>query len=352
VNNKKVLFLIVLFFSSYWLFSGTQVILDQKDSAFLNIKEQQIIHQTLSFSHAQMDTLADFSLLKEIEGDLVLLNMSGNYSGNFFPSLEKISGDLVIIGNSQLENVSFPTLTKVGGDIQIRDNANLKEIQFLSLTTSGSLNISRQKLLSVIQLHVFKSSGNMFFKDLPDFSTFDFPELEILSSLTIVSCRALSIRAGSLRSVSGQVKLLNTEADIDFASLKSCGNLILRNVISGSFILPLTEDIKGDLDVTECSFTSVELPLLTNLGGNMFFRRNGVLTSVSLKSLQSLMGNLTVWENAELSSFNVSSKLSLGDNNKGSLRYLDNKNSLSERKPLLKSLRRSEWAGSLFNGRL
>lgn len=72
------------------------------------------------------------------------LGFYGNYMTDIkAPNLTSVGGDLAIVGNGQLQNISFPELTTVSGGVTIANNSNLMSIDgFTSLKTTGAINMS------------------------------------------------------------------------------------------------------------------------------------------------------------------------------------------------------------------
>ncbi len=207
----------------------------------------------------------EFQSLKSA-GSIYIKNDS--ISSAEFPRLTQVAGDLRV--DCPLNILNLTNLQNVGGQLSLLHSYNRGEITQIALPllkSAGSIYIVRFKELTKIELPELVTSGDLSFLYMPSFNIVYLPKLI---------------------ETTGTIKMTSTT---DLAEVS----------------LPALERA-GGLDIPE--FVKVlEVPLLSQVSGDLFLRGLTVENMDFLSSLTSVEGKFTIYNLPNLQTFKVPSAL-------------------------------------------
>lgn len=207
-----------------------------------------------------------FGQLKEIDGDLLIKN-NQNIKRVDGAGLEKISGELSLLDNSQLAAVAFPKLD------------NVKKLTMIGLASLRNLGfdggISNIEELSIENTQLQNLNGI---------------DLNKTNSIRIIANPSIANISMGVTNMTGPMEIGDNNADVvvSFPNLQHAGNMSFRSV--GNLSLPALKDIspgsfgifksklksfyasnftevKADLTISNCTeLEDLSLPSLTKVG--------------------------------------------------------------------------------------
>ncbi|ORY83109.1 hypothetical protein BCR37DRAFT_336737, partial [Protomyces lactucae-debilis] len=193
------------------------------------------------------------------------------------PSLQSISGALVLTQLTQLNTLSMPSLTSVS-TIELTTLPVLQQLGFSAVTAVS--------ILSVIDTQLQSLQGIT---------------LTTASQINISNNRFLTaITMNNLRSVTNAILVAANSPSIavSFTGLRTAGNFTAQGVRSVS--INALNNVTGSFGVVNSSITSLELLNLTRVTGDFFVNNNAQLTALSAPALTTVSA-FQVANNTQLS---------------------------------------------------
>lgn len=246
--------------------------------------------------------LADLSglhNLMSVGGTLVI-----SFSGTSLHGLEQLAsvGGLDIANNPNLVDISaLEGLTSVSERLRLSGNPVLTEISFPALSTAGALEITDHDLLTSISLPLLEAlspTAGMVIAAAPALTTLDLPRLESPGSALVL--QGLS----SLGSVS--FPELVSVSDSEGAGLR------LESLGATSVSLPQLANVGGEVVIRDnAALPELALPALTEARG-LVLHSNATLATVSLPLLEGVRDGLNVDSNAALTALSSPALTSVG----------------------------------------
>lgn len=235
----------------------------------------------------------------------------------------KLSGDLVIIAGSGVNSLSLPGVVQINGSLSIVDSPDLTSFSADSLESiSGTLNMTSLTSLRTSSFGSLEKVGSIYMVSLPNLESFatrlesadnivisdtglrsveGFESLESVKILNINNNRQLSKLNYRLKSVSNSIDVSFNGRDTNatFAFLEWVNNITLRDVKSVD--LPELEKVNSSLGLIECTFSSVNLPKLSEVGGTLSVIHNNDLTDIDFNNLVTVGGAVVIANNTRFS---------------------------------------------------
>jgi hypothetical protein len=237
-------------------------------------------------------TSLNLSSLTNLSGDLTITNNT---------ALSSIScGALTSTNNLSIENngvssISFPALSNASY-IVMSGNSNLLSFTAGALTTANGISIYQNGLTSISLPALSTLNGELSIYENSSLSTLSVGSLTTTQGIQISNNGLTSLNFPSLNSISGNPNPY-------FNQLNITNNPNLNTLSAGS----LTS--LGYLNITNNGLTTVSLPALSNLSGNLIVENNSTLTSMALGSLAT--ANAIYFKNNGLTSISLPALTSL-----------------------------------------
>ena len=206
-----------------------------------------------------------------------------------FQSLK--SAGSIYIKNDSISSAEFPRLTQVAGDLRVDCPLNILNLTNLQ-NVGGQLSLLHsynRGEITQIALPLLKSAGNIYIVRFKELTKIELPELVTSGDLSFLYMPSFNIvYLPKLIETTGTIKMTSTT---DLAEVS----------------LPALERA-GGLDIPE--FVKVlEVPLLSQVSGDLFLRGLTVENMDFLSSLTSVEGKFTIYNLPNLQTFKVPSAL-------------------------------------------
>jgi hypothetical protein len=214
--------------------------------------------------------------VREITGDLVMQG-APNITQLGADSLQTVGGKFDMDNCQILNSLTMPQLTKVG-EFLLNALPNLQQLGFTS-------NLKQCSQLDI---------ENTFLNTLSGIN------LQTVDSIKIANNRLLQDVSFQVSNISDSL-VIESNGDrlqANFPNLATATNLTFRNCPSVS--IPSLANVTGSLGFYENSFTSLQAPNLTLVGGTLAFVGNNALTNVSMPILKTISGGFQVQNNTNL----------------------------------------------------
>lgn len=227
-------------------------------------------------------------------------------------NVERITGNLTVIGATKLSSLSFDSLESVGG-FELGGLYVLAELSFPRISQVNQLNFTA---LPGLQNLDFGATGLTKAESILITNT-GLTSLQGIDKLQSVDTFNVNNNQ-ALQNISLQVTEIKNSLDIEandvFASglstsfplLETAKNMTFRNCSSIS--LPALSNVSEDLGFYGNTFTSFAAPNLTSTSG-LVFVDNTELTNISLPKLTSINGTYQIANNTQLKRINGFTKL-------------------------------------------
>jgi len=238
-----------------------------------------------------------------------------------YSSCSTIKGD-VVIGTGVTE-LSMPEVQRIDGDLTIKGATGLSSIDCPKLgTIEGIFTLEELTILSNLNMPALGKVGSLSWTGLPGLSeptfTSKITEAEnvLISNTIIESIAGISLTSvknfdinnnkylNSIESKLGNVTEVlsitsnSGDSTYSFPDLVWARNITIRSASSVSF--PRLEAVNNSMNIDECSFETMDLPALTEVGQSLGFSRNQDLKNVSANNLELVGGALKLANNTEL----------------------------------------------------
>lgn len=221
-------------------------------------------------------TSIDLGSIQEIDGDLVADNTAALVSFSS-ANLQTVTGNFKMINMTLLTNLNFPQLSSVGS-IFWQTLPRLTSLSFSkTITQASSVSITDSQLSSLQGINL--NSVDQFF-------------VRSNNQLQAITMPITTVKT------SFEVGFNGNPMAISLPNLKVANNMTFSNV--SSLDMPALAGVNASIGFYGCTFPSVALANLTQVGGDITFAGNDDLTNVTAPALTTLGGALTMTANSDL----------------------------------------------------
>lgn len=264
---------------------------------------------TASADATALASCTTFSGSVAIQTDLSTPLDSNGHQQIQVDNVQKIAGNLTVIGLSTLTFVSFNQLVEVTGGMLVGFLSGAATLNFPSISRVKQLNLTA---LPVLQQLNFGTVGVTKAQSIlitnTGLSSLDgLNNLEAVDSLDINNNQALqNITMKKITNISKSLSIvdnngLTTGLNVNFPSLQTAQNMTFRNC--SDIKLPALQNVTEDLGFYGNAFTSFSADNLTTLG-SLILDNNAQLTNVTFSSVTSINGSFTINDNPKLNVIN------------------------------------------------
>lgn len=202
------------------------------------------------------------------------------------PTLQLVSGELLISDSTGLSNLNLAQLSTVG---LLYLNA-LPELETTGLTTgitsADSITVANTGLTSLDGINVFKLK-TLDVNNNDEISSFNLGLQQVTDSLSInYNSQSLEVKLNQLTSAKN-------------VALQAISSVLARNLTS----------VNGSLSLTRNEMDSFDFPALTTIGNSLTIDENDSLEEFDFPQLQLIGGALNIIENEKLKTFSYFPKL-------------------------------------------
>jgi hypothetical protein len=229
-----------------------------------------------------------------------------------FASVKAITGDLSIVGNSQITVVGADSLRSIGGKFTVNNCQIINSLNFPQLTQVGTIDFEGLPNLNLLGFTSNVRQASILNIQNTFLSTLDGINLQLVDSIYIANNRLLQDISFQVSHIS-QSLTLESNGDrltASFPNLQSAQNLTFRNVPSIS--IPSLFNVSGSLGFYENSIQSLSAPNLTSVSGTLAINTNTQLTNVTIPNLKTITGSLQVQNNTLLTVINFPALQTVG----------------------------------------
>ncbi|PVU89068.1 hypothetical protein BB561_005567 [Smittium simulii] len=243
------------------------------------------------------ETSISLSGLKSISGSLVIQN---NFSlkSISFDSLTSVSDNFQLQNNTELIGISFPALTDVD-NFQIIYNPNLKQASMGVINKVNNYQIIQTSLDQIAPVSA-KIITNIEITDNSFLIPIEFPDLvNNTGYINIVNNNpSATVSFPNLMSIRGNATFRNLDG-FEAKNLTTVSNTL--NILGNTFekiSFKNLSTMEKDLSITNnTGLSSIEIPILKDLGGGLQILSNDKLTEISTNSftkLEFIKGGVTL----------------------------------------------------------
>jgi uncharacterized membrane protein YcaP (DUF421 family) len=276
---------------------------NRKDAFYIDISCVTHVNEKLEVSgnlivlgHTQLQDVSTNNL--EVSGNLIVLGNTQlqDVSTN---NLD-VSGNLIVLGHTQLQDVSTNNL-EVSGNLIVLGDTQLQDVSMNNLDVSGNLIVLGHTQLQDVSTNNLDVSGNLIVlghTQLQDVST---NNLDVSGNLIVLGHTQLQDVSTNNLDVSGNLIVLgHTQlGDVSMNNLEVSGNLIIlgntqlgdvsmNNLeVSGNLI------VLGDTQLQDVSTNNLEV------SGNLIVLGDTQLQDVSTNNLE-VSGNIILWNDMSM----------------------------------------------------
>ncbi|MES2848339.1 MAG: hypothetical protein V4685_04750 [Bacteroidota bacterium] len=237
------------------------------------------IEDTFLISNCPQLTSINLPQLKKLNSQLRLVNTG--LTSLSLPLLDRITGSIVITGNSNLTAVSMPLVTNAttGYSLLIQNNNKLTSVDMRSLVKAISFTISNNRKLNTINFNSLSST------------TYG---LDIVSdsSLTSISFPVLtSVGANNDIEIAGDSSLVSLSLPL----LTSATSLYIANLNLQTITFTSLSSLAYDLTIYSSAASTISFPALTSVS-SINIAYHPLLTSVNLPVLASVQSPVPIYQ--------------------------------------------------------
>ncbi|OBA21620.1 3-prime end of extracellular mutant protein [Metschnikowia bicuspidata var. bicuspidata NRRL YB-4993] len=253
------------------------------------------------FTATALSQVASVAACATAVGDIYI---SGDAFGAIdLTGVERIYGDLNINGTQQATSFNAPTLELVSGELLISYATILASVNLAQLTTVGTLTYNALPALESTGLTTgVTSAENILFTNtgLTSLSGIDVYEL---TTFEVSNNADIATIDSGLESVTTllTINYNSDKVEVYLDLLTSAKSVIFQSIASLS-VANLTT-VNGSLALQSNSFDSFEFPVLTSIGNSLSIEDNDNLEEFDFPVLKTIGGALSIEDNDELSSF-------------------------------------------------
>ncbi|CAI5757591.1 unnamed protein product [Candida verbasci] len=223
--------------------------------------------------------------------------------------VEQIYGDLHINNVTQASAINAPTLQLVSGELEVNGNTILSNLNLAQLTTVGSLNLIALPALEQTGLTAgITSADEIIISDTG---------LNSLAGINVYKLKVFNVNNNDdietidsgLQEVTDTIDISHNaeKVDVTLDQLTSANNIYLQSI--NSFSAPNLTVANGSISLSSSSNEKFELAELTSIGKSLTIDNNDELEELDFPKLTSIGGALEISENENLKSFDGFSEL-------------------------------------------
>jgi hypothetical protein len=214
-------------------------------------------------------------------------------------SLAEITGDLIASGATGLVSFEATGLTTIGGSFTLNGLTVLSTLSFPELQSVGDINWTTLPALQDLGFAKLSQAENVLITDTL---------LRSLNGINLVTAARFNINNNrylktvdvALSSVSDMLVLDANGKGVNasFPNLQWANNITVRD--AGNMYFPVLEKINSSAAFVNNTFTSVDFPVLTEVGESFAIISSSKLTNILANSLESVGGTFQLANNTKL----------------------------------------------------
>jgi len=229
-----------------------------------------------------------------------------------FKSVRVVTGDVSVVGNSNITTIGADSLQSIGGTFTVNNCQIVSSLNFPQLSSVGGIdfeglpNLNQLGFTSSVSKAKTLNIQNTFLQSL------DGINLQEVSSIYIANNRLLQDVSFQVSNIS-QSMILESNGDrltASFPNLQSASNLTFRNCPSVS--IPSLANVTGSLGFYENTLSAINAPNLTTVGGTLAINTNTKLGNITMPLLKTITGGLQIQNNTGLTQVSFPGLQSVG----------------------------------------
>ncbi|PVH83491.1 hypothetical protein DL98DRAFT_351108, partial [Cadophora sp. DSE1049] len=247
---------------------------------------------------AIIKTQSDAALLSScwpsFDGYIVVSSFNGDLD---LGPIQKIGGNLTIMGNQELRSVIASKLSSIQGSLNVGNLTSLETLSMPNLTNAGNVYLSSLPKLSTVQFKQALITNNVVMTDTALTSPPDF--MQTVALMEISNNTQMSSVNLSIESATRLVVGMNGSNLTAFMPNLTTATIVKIKGVS-QLDLPTLQSVQRDMLVSDNDFERLSLPSLVSIDFDLQISNNSRLEDLSLPLFQSIGGDLKVQGNPSL----------------------------------------------------